>query len=337
MKNIVLLCYGKEMEYNRAIVSILSLLAWSRRASGNFRIICFTDNPAYMNKYLAEVKVEYIYLTPSTMHRMLGGSTYIHRRKICVLQDVYLRYPDDDIIFLDSDTFFISETPRFMEGLESGYSLMHEREYKIEEAPEIYRNYMSKRLENAEAYPLAFIRQIEKQTFAVRDGRLSFKADQYVWNSGVLGLKNEILSYLESILSLSDAFYKESKWFISEQLAFGLLLQDKTQIRESSAFINHYHQSKHHVDPRINKLLDGKFLQMRLAEKLACIKRFTVYVNKLVILDSSSSIAIGAFKRKNLIKGLKFAFKALKNVPMHPMLYAYTKDRIAMIASNRGS
>jgi len=336
MKNIVLLCYGKEIEYNRAIVSILSLLAWNNAPSADFRIICFTDNPAYMNKYLANIKVEYFYLSPSRMHHMLGGSTYIHRRKICILQDVYLRYPEDDIIFLDSDTFFMSDTPGFMAKLESGYALMHEREYRIEEAPEIYRKYMSKRLENAESYPLAFIRQIGNKTFAVEGEQLSFSADQYVWNSGVLGLKKEILPYLSSVLSLSDEFYKESGWFISEQLAFGLLLQGKTKIRESSAFINHYHQSKHHVDPRINRLLDEKFVKMRLGEKLACVRRFTVNVNKLVILDSSSSISIGAFKRNNVRKGLKFALMALKSIPIHPMLFSYTKDRIAMIGGNRG-
>lgn len=289
-----------------------------------------------MNKYLEEIKVEYIYLSPSIMQHMLGGSTYIHRRKICILQDVYLRYPEDDIIFLDSDTFFISETPGFMAKLESGYALMHEREYRIEEAPEIYRKYMTKRLENAEGYPLAFIKLIENKAFAVDGQQLCFRADQYVWNSGVLGLKKEILPYLNSVLSLSDEFYKESGWFISEQLAFGLLLQEKTQIRESSAFINHYHQSKHHVDPRINRLLDEKFVKMRLGEKLACVRRFTINVNKLVILDSSSSISIGAFKRNNLRKGFKFALKALRSIPMHPMLYSYTKDRISMIASNRG-
>lgn len=324
------------MEYNRAIVSILSLLAWNNAASADFRVICFTDNPAYMNKYLANIKVEYIYLSPSIMHHMLGGGTYIHRRKICILQDVYLRYPEDDIIFLDSDTFFISDTSGFMAKLESGYALMHEREYRLDEAPEIYRKYMSKRLQNAESYPLAFISLIESKTFAVDGEQLSIKPEQYVWNSGVLGLKKEILPHLNDVLSLSDEFYKESGWFISEQLAFGLLLQNKTQIRESSAFINHYHQSKHHVDPRINRLLDNKFVKMRLGEKLACVRRFTIHVNKLVILDSSSSISIGAFKKKNVRKGLKFALKALKSIPMHPMIYSYTKDRIAMIANNRG-
>lgn len=336
MKNIVLLCYGKEIEYNRAIVSILSLLAWHKGNSTDFRIICFTDNPAYMNQYLANVKVEYMYLSPSRMEHMLGGTTYIHRRKICILQDVYLRYPEDDIVFLDSDTFFISDSSSFLSSLESGYALMHEREYKIEDAPEIYRRYMSKKLENAEAYPLAFIRHIESSTFQVGTEQFSFNPGQHVWNSGVLGLKNEVLPFLSSVLSLSDEFYKESRWFISEQLAFGLLLQEKTHLRESSAFVNHYHQSKHHVDPRINALLNEEFRERRLSEKLAIVRRFTTNVNKLVILDSSSSISIGAFKRQNMVKGLKFAIKALKNIPMHPMLYSYTKDRIAMIAANRG-
>lgn len=336
MKNIVLLCYGKEIEYKRAIVSILSLLAWNKASSSDFRIICFTDNPAYVNKYLGQVKVEYMYLSPSRMQYMLGGTTYIHRRKICILQDVYLRYPEDDIVFLDSDTFFISDSSTFLSSLKSGYALMHEREYKIEEAPEIYRRYMSKKMENAEQYPLAFIRQIESSTFRVGDEQLSFNAGQFVWNSGVLGLKNEVLPFLSSVLALSDEFYKESGWFISEQLAFGLLLQEKAKIRESSVFINHYHQSKHHVDPRIRTLLSEEFRKMGLGEKLATVRRFTLNVNKLVILDSSSSISIGAFKRQNIIKGIKFAVKAIKSIPLHPMLYSYTMDRIAMITANRG-
>lgn len=328
MKNIVLLCYGQKIEYRRAIFAILSFLAWSKKDKNDHRIICYTDNPVYMGRFLEGIAVEFVNLTPTYMQDMLGGSSYIHRRKICVLQDVYQRYPGHDLIFLDSDTFFIADPYIFMEQLQPGVALMHEREYTIDEAPENYRRYMSKRLVNAERYPLAFIKLIENLNFDYSGKTISFTKTQYVWNSGVLGILAEDLFVLDSVLRLSDLFFAETEWFISEQLAFGLILQDKVTLQESSRFVNHYYLNKKRVDPIINEFLNGSSIDLPHPKKLDSVRNLTKAVDELIKFDNLASISLGAFRRKNIKKGFLFAFKALGNVPVHPILLSYVKASV---------
>lgn len=334
MKNIVLLCYGQEIEYNRAIFAILSFLAWNRKGRNDYRIICYTDNPTYISRYVKGITVEFVNLTPAYMQDMLGGSSYIHRRKICVLQDVNQRYPGDDLAFMDSDTFFIADSSRFIEQLQLGVALMHEREYTIEQAPENYRRFMSKRLIDAERYPLAFIKLIEDLEFDYDGKKISFAKTQYVWNSGVLGIKGVDLCVLNSVLELSDLFFAKTEWFISEQLAFGLLLQDKLTLKESSAFVNHYYLNKKRVDPIINKFLNANSINLPLPKKLESVINLTKAVDKLIKFDNLAGISLGAFRRKNFKKGFLFAFKALGNILIHPILFSYVKASLGQNGKN---
>lgn len=315
------------MEYKRTIVSVLSFFAWNHSKEKDFRILLFTDNPEYFYKYFEDIQIEYIRLTPEWLDEMLGGTTYIHRRKIGVIRDAYSRYPDSAILFLDSDTFFIADSGAFLRQLENGFSLMHEQEYRFSEGPEIYRTFMSKRLKDAEQYPLAFLDLISNRSFLIGGKEVRFTADQRVWNSGVLGLSNPTWNLLDEVLSINDLFFSETGWFISEQLAFGLILQQETTILPSCRYTNHYHQSKDCVDGFVDKFVSAHLAELSLKQKSKRAKAFSINANRLTIFDSSISISVYAFKKRNIKKGFRFAVRAVTNMPFSKMLFKYVETR----------
>jgi hypothetical protein len=331
MKNVVFLSYGNPKEYQRATYAILSVLAWNGGKNAHVRIICFTDNPGYFEKYLAGFNIQYDVLDQDRLNLMLGGTDYIHRRKICILQEVAKTYPSDDLLFLDSDTFFINDPSALLGQIQPDYSLMHVKEYRLEQGPGIYKELMSKRLVNAEEFPLSFLRFIENNEFELGAKKIRFEKAQYVWNSGVLGISNTLLPLLKDVLTFNDQILSSTKWFISEQLAFGLVLQSFTTIKPAVDFINHYYQSKDVVDIFVNKTLNDEFLKVTAAEKLVRIKASTITINKIVTADVSYSIALGAVKRKKFKKGINFALKAAKQIPFSAWSLIYVRSRLKVL------
>jgi hypothetical protein len=331
--NVVLLCYGNTVEYQRAIVTILSLLSWKNPGDFNVRLLCYTDNPEYLNVYLQGVEIEYFLLSEAALQEMAGENNYIHRRKICVLEETALLYPKDHIVFLDSDTFFFNSSTDCLNQLKLGTSLMHEKEYRIEQGPDVYDLYMNHRIADARQYPLAFLSFIQKGKFMVQGEHISFYKEQYIWNSGVVGINNRILFILRDILSFSDQTFSETKWFISEQLAFCLLLQAKTKLTATSPFINHYHRHKDIMDSLIKMMLNDSFSRMTITAKLKMVKKFTVKANRIVQLDLSLSMAVGEFKNKRYWRTAKYAYGALKGVTLGGMFLTFMKRKIHKAAN----
>jgi hypothetical protein len=335
MKNILLFSYGNQVEYRRAIYAALSFFAWTGGTKQDARLVICTDDPAYFKKSLADFSIHYILFTAERLNEMLGGSDYVHRRKICVLQETYKAFPEDDIFYLDSDTFFTADPSVLLEQVQPETTIMQMREYALERGPEIYRDLMSFRLANAEQYPNAFLRFIEQNEFVVAGRTLKFNKEQYVWNSGVLGIHNSSLPLLDDILSLSDQIYPQTKWFISEQLAFGLILQSFSEMKPAGTVINHYFQCKEVADVFIIKALSGAFHKLSAAEKLQRIRTSTEIIDKLSRLDLYVSISGGAFKRKKFNKGVKFAVRAFKNIPIYPWTLNYFKSKL-LIEKHKG-
>jgi len=327
MKNIVLLSYGNQVEYHRAVYTILSLLAWYKEPTLKTRILVCTDNPGIFKQFLSDFEIHYVQLTDIRLMEMLGGADYIHRRKICILQEVFRLFPEDDILYVDSDTFFVADPAALLDHICSESNIMHIREYRLEHAPKIYREIMSDRLPNAEEFPKAFLKFIDHHEISVANRKLSFKPAQFVWNAGVIGIDNQMLPMLDDILAFNDQIFPQTKWFISEQLSFALILQSFRTLQPACATINHYYQCKRVVDVFTKKTLGGNFLTLTTSEKLARVKTSTAVIDKLSRLDFYISISRGSFGRKEFRKGIKYAVRAFNNIPMYTWTFEYFKTK----------
>lgn len=328
-KNVIFLSYGNESEYLRTVFCILSFSAWdtpngSDLSIKGIRIIIYTDNPDFFADYLKGLPIEYYLLTPVLLEEMLGTTGFFHRRKVAVIDLTFKQYPEDELLFIDSDTFFIAEPKILLQEFEAGKSFMHKREYRLEKAIDIFSAF------NQGQYPKAFLEYITNRNFTVGGTSESFSHNDYSWNSGVLGLHKDFAAYMPDVFQLTDEFYTHSKWFISEQLAFALILQRKTQISRSDPFILHYWGLRQKT--LIDKLIAELFDKTSPAElvKGKGLRNLTLEWQNTIMKDLILEKSVISLKQKYWLYGIKMGVRVILKDPLNVNIY---KELLAAIKS----
>jgi len=232
-KNLVLLSYGSISESLRAIFCILSFNAW-RRSNDRTRIIVYTDKPDFFKSYLRDLDIEYVLLNAKDLTDMQAGINFNHRIKVSVIDLTYKKYPEQSLIFVDSDTFFTGIPTPLLQNSGPEISYMHKKEYNFNEGLELFRSY------GEGEFPEAFLNYIAGRDFEICGEKMRFNNSDYCWNSGLVGLNCAFKKYMPDVLKLTEEFYLNSKWFVSEQLAFSLILQRTTTIKRADSFVFHY-------------------------------------------------------------------------------------------------
>ena len=311
MKNIVLLSYGREADYRMAVFAVLSFWAWFSGKKSDVRIFIFTDSPGYFYPLLSGLPIAYEYLSASKLKSMLGGMSYIHRRKIAIVDEIFQRYPSDDLVFLDSDTFFIADALPWFQAFAPGKSYMHLAEYTFEQAIRHNATF------NQQHYPIALIKLIESKAFFVDKIENRFHKNMVSWNSGVLGLTKETAPLLPDVFSLNDEIQETTGWYVSEQLAFSLALQARTQILPCDQYILHYwgERQKKVIDRILLLLFDDGFSSLNLERKLEIVKKLSLSFPKLIQVDKLKERAINAFTKNQVLSGCKNALYAFVKSP----------------------
>lgn len=321
-KNLVLLSYGAESEYRRAIFCVFSFLSWCEPDKKNTHIIIYTDKTEFFESYLEGINVEYILLTPGLMQKMLAGTSYIHRRKVAVINLTFEQFPGDDLIFLDSDTFFTGNASILLNGFDTQESFMHKREYNFKEGLSLFSSF------NQGHFPQAFINYIKNREFKINGTSEVFSEDDYSWNSGVLGLSKDFAIYLPDVFKLTDEFYANSDWFISEQLAFSLILQRKTKITATEEFICHYwgKRQKVLIDNLLGKLF-VKYKSVNLIDRKE-IRSLTRKWKSKVEVDQIMEQAIIALTHGSWRYGIKKSLQAILKNPADTDIYSELMETI---------
>lgn len=321
----VILAYGRETEHRRATFAILSFWAWYGGAQADVRTVVFTDKPALFETSLAGLPIDYVVLDAEQLQALRGPQQYVHRVKAAIIDQVFREHPGSNVLFCDSDTFFVAEADQLLTNLRPGVSLMHQREYRLSEAPGIYAAF------NQAKFPRRMLELLDKQIFEVGGKKLRFQPTQYVWNSGVLGLAPDIAALMPDVLALNDAFYAGSGWITSEQNAFSLALQVKTRLETSEEYVMHYwgQRQKQLMDSQLAILLKPAFSAQRLHNRLGQVRSLTTKWLRTIELDKDREGAIYAFANGEIVAGLKCTMKALLAAPLNT---TFARDLVSVIA-----
>jgi hypothetical protein len=253
---------------------------------------------------------------------MRGPQQYIHRVKPAVVEKVFQDYPGDNLLFCDSDTFFIAKADPLLRSIRPGVSAMHLREFTFEEAVSTYAAFSPP---HQDKFPRKLIELLESRTFTVDSQEHQFKKTQHIWNSGVLGLSHEVGRLMPDINTINDAFFKGSGWFTSEQIAFSMVLPLKSTLIASDQYIFHYwgQQQKVLMDGLLAVLRTPDFLRLSLPECLAQVKDLTHKWWQAVRVNIAREGALYAFSKGELKAGVKCAAKAFLAAPFDA---AFAKD-----------
>ncbi|OON67584.1 hypothetical protein [Hymenobacter sp. CRA2] len=312
MQYLVLLSYGREAEYRRALFAALSFWARYRGPQQAVRTLVFTDCPAFFEPYLAGLPVDYVPLEVEQRRAMQGPHHYVHRVKVAVLDEVQQVYPGRSLLYCDSDTFFQSDPGPLLRWLAAGTAFMHQPEYTFEEAPGIYASF-----DQAE-YPRRFLELIAGCTFRVAGRARQLLRTQQAWNSGVLGLPATAAPLLPDVYALTDAFYAATGWFTAEQLAFSVALPLQFPLLRSDQYVFHYWgpRQKELMDARLAHLLTATFAHLPLPARLAAVRPLTARWRRQLELDRMREGALYAFGKGQLLTGARYAAKALLQAPL---------------------
>lgn len=302
---LVVQSFGKEYEFRRAIFAILSYYAASPSFEWKTTYV-FTDTPDYFQKYLTDLPVEYIELTPEKIRQMRGEIDFLHRMKIALIEESFVR-SNSAIFYLDSDTFFVSDPGSVFKAVESGGVFMHLPEYE-------FATLAKMKMPAAKPFH-AFLEFIRGKTFRLRSGSVIVHEHEYSWNAGVMGLPLKVHAMLTDVYALTEQFYPATENHASEQYAFSIVLQKSFALQRCDDVVYHYwyRVKKQIMDQTLGTLLSPAFADCPLSERLKLIAEAVkdmpalLETHVLTLRDNS----IQSFHENKFSKGYEYAFRAL--------------------------
>jgi hypothetical protein len=307
----IILTHSRETEYRRAVFAILSFWAWYTGNHEKVITTVFTDKPEFFTPYLTGLPIEYVSLSATQLEEMRGPRSFIHRIKMSIITHICEKYPTANVLFCDSDTFFIVEPNTLLHHIQKGDTVMHLCEYKLNASVEPWAT-------SNPVHPQKFLDFIDKQIFSINLKDQQFQKNQFMWNSGVVGLSSKNTHLMSDIATLSDAFYENSEWILSEQIAFSLVLQTHTQIFASDKQVFHYWQPplKPLMDKLLTKLISKSFSEQMLSERLIQVRRLTTEWPRAIKVANTRENALRAFSNGDWKIAVKCTLKALVASPL---------------------
>lgn len=329
MINLVVQSFGRENEYRRAALTVLSFYAYCSLPVSQTSVFLFTDRPDWFAAYFHDLPVKYVVLTPEKIKVMRGEIDFLHRMKIALIEEAFDK-SEGDMLYADSDTFFTSDPTPLMEQLSSDKSFMHVHEYHFEHLRSIP-------LPDGETFQ-AFLKLIESKKVKLTDGtELQLTSKHSSWNAGVMMLHRSHRAFIPDVYALTEQFYPLTRNHASEQYAFSILLQLKTMLQPCEEVIYHYwyRVRKRIIDEFLLEKFSQKWIGLTLSEKIATVKSLSTslpgYMDKHLYMLQDN--AIQAFSINRIAEGYKWFLKAFvkaphKNKQLFKDLMYYTKRAI---------
>jgi hypothetical protein len=217
MKNldtILYISYGSGAHVHETLFSILTLPRYQVGVMNEARVCVLTDEP----RVFQGRGIEALEIPRATLDEWKGPHGLGHRCKILAIRHVLERY-GGRCLYVDGDTYFIRPPGRALGRIDPGRSVMH----------------------RVEGY-LGLSRHHHRigELLKALPGGLAGGPSSLQWNAGVVGIHARDLSLLDDVLRLTDALLDGFYAPVMEQVAFSLILAEKSRLRPARDIIYHY-------------------------------------------------------------------------------------------------
>jgi hypothetical protein len=228
-KNIVFLAHGSNNLHYEVIFCVYTLFHYLNGDFSGIQITVYTDDARLYKKYLKDFPLNIELLTQQLIKEYRKPDGYVHRVKTCVMQHCMNKY-QQDMVFLDGDTFFCKNPWPLFNKIAKDVSVMNIDEYDLYEAGDQHEN----------SFWLDLRKVVRNNTFTLHGKEFKIPFSSRMWNSGLTGISYENAALIDDVLSLIDQIYHIEKIFHTEQYALSYVLQQHTQIIDSEDYIVHY-------------------------------------------------------------------------------------------------
>ena len=230
----VTLAYGDAPGiYRQSLMLLVSLVA---HAPEPYELVVATDRPECYVWFGTRVEIEY--LDPARLEAWRGPAPFSMRQKLELIRAATV--PNREaIVLLDADVLARKPLDAFVARLRAGELFMHKKEYVLSE---------SRRSGNRKLW--ASLRAHD------------FRADDAMWNSGVLGIGSADRSLLDDSLALYDKLAAAGpRHFATEQLVEGVVLGRTGRLNPAEEGFAHYWGNKPGSDAEIARRLADAFIE----------------------------------------------------------------------------
>jgi hypothetical protein len=252
-----------------------------------------------------------VLLTPDKMTAMRGKIDFLHRMKIAMIEEAF-QLTSTNILYVDSDTFFIADPSALLRLVSEKKTFMHKNEYRFDSLRDM-------RLPAAESFH-AFLDLIEARTFLGANGSpLPVSTLQYSWNAGAMILHKSHATLLPDIYALTDQFYPPTLNHASEQYAFSIILQTHSEIDSCEDIVYHYwyRVKKTIMDTWLSNTLTTDWIKLPLEKKFESVRNWVFilpdYLENHIL--SLHDRAIQAFHDNQFRIGWSYAIRTLLRDP----------------------
>ncbi|MGF7453347.1 hypothetical protein [Pasteurella bettyae] len=252
--NLVLLTFGERLEnHYQACFSILSFL----KDPNIKNVIIVTDRADFYQFLNGQVK--FIHINQQTLKEWQGKYQFFWRIKIKALEIVQQHYPEQNLLYIDSDTFLASNLDKMYIALNQGQTFMHKAEYTLGSQA---NNTIKKMYQS-----------LNGQTFA----NIPLNEHSMMWNAGVIALPaNKAKEIIQLTLQLCDEICATNcTRRLVEQFSFSIALNHQIQLQACDNLIGHYWSNKEEWNEMIAKFFVNGYLQnMSLEEAINQLRDF---------------------------------------------------------------
>ena len=221
---ILFFAHGAKEFLNEVIFAVLSY--YQHHRVGEHKVVIYTDNEVYLRQWLPE-EVTYVAVDAAKVREWRGAIDFVHRVKIEMIRDAFTRFPDRNVLYLDSDVYFKENISFLGDKIVQGTPVMSLDEGSV---------FGSKlrHFKKIEAYLKAHNNTIGTGPPVV------VSQGQSMYNAGVLGIRADWAPLLSEVLAITDLLHPEAPTHVSEQFAFSVVLARQGAIYAAEPHIHHY-------------------------------------------------------------------------------------------------
>lgn len=235
-----MIIFGENLAYHQQ--AAFASLTFLQQMEEDDNIVIITDHPEYYN--LFQDKIQTIQVNAAQLQEWRGKHDYFWRIKIAAIQYVHTQFPEQDLLYIDTDTFLFGKLITLKRALIIGNTLMHVKELEISKM----KAKTGKVMWN----------QLRDKYYA------GILVDQHtaMWNAGVVGLpKDDANAILEDALTICDQMCAEEvRPKLIEQLSLSMALNKNGKLTPANAHIGHYWGNKDGWNSLIANFLNKNYL-----------------------------------------------------------------------------
>lgn len=262
--------------YIQAFFSILTFLG---KMNHEDRIIILTDSPGKFGFIKDRGTIHT--LNDKQLKDWKGTQDFFWRIKIKALQYVVSKYPEQDLLYVDADTFLFGDLDAIRTKFREGHTLMHLNEGILRNIPAKTTKHMWRKM-NGRNY-----------------GGAEINNESCMWNAGVVGIPDNHVDKLDLALIICDEMCLDiERKRLLEQFALSIALNESIQLHASDNEIGHYWGNKNQWNEMISDFIcDCHLKSLTITEQVEEVKQLNFEEMPVNIRTSSS--------RKKLEKLLK--------------------------------